>query len=309
MMFRALLLTFGAGLLPVLATKDVCLCTNTDVILRQTPNPTAPIAGRLASGLCLNASQYERKGQWLEIGGKGLQSGYLFESDDVRQRSCPDHISSRSTHDELYCQHECRYAECCTADVAAEHHHGVHCGHSCDHHHCCNNPIWSHWDSCSVTCGIGTKHRHCLQHCSSQNPTQTQLCHKSACPDVTPTADHVCDKESVVQAVAFQISANCTVREYASYTPFLVQHCGAPESVGDWVNGTMIYTGCNTVPMYAPVATFHLSSHAVSIAGIFVGCEANGEFKVVTSPCGQEPQIVHISSTNSLFKHFYQIKW
>ncbi|XP_021366347.1 uncharacterized protein LOC110458769 [Mizuhopecten yessoensis] len=314
MMLQTVLLVLCVSVFPVLG-REVCLCTDSDVVIRKLPSPTASVTGKLATGSCLNVSQFERTGEWLKIVGNGIQTGYLLESDGVHRRSCPDHRSMRATSESVYCRHECP-TECCGVHSGSPtHHHGVsvlsHWPQQMFKHFCVRfAPVWSHWGHCSVTCGVGTRHRHCTLFCSSLNSTQqTQICHHSACPVVNLVSDHVCDKVSVVQAVALQVAENCSGQGHLPFTPFVIQHCRAPASVADWVAGSKVSTSCNTLAMYSPVATFYNSGHHDIMTGVFVGCATNDEFKVITSSCGMSPQVMHISIRNGTFNHFYQVKW
>ncbi|XP_033728344.1 semaphorin-5B-like [Pecten maximus] len=177
-MLRIALLLLSTSLIPVLATEK-CLCTESDTLLRTLPSPTAPVAGKLREGQCVKLSQFKRIGQWLQVKGDDVQSGYLFESDALKPKPCTDGILKRDDESNN-CQSHCQY--CCDRERATHHHIGCSsCG-----DHCCNSngPVWSYWSHCSGSCGEGTHHRTCTHHCSSlSSQTQTETCHHLvSCP-------------------------------------------------------------------------------------------------------------------------------
>ncbi|XP_069107636.1 uncharacterized protein [Argopecten irradians] len=312
-MLRTILLVFSIGIFSVLASNELCLCTKAAVTLRQTPNPIAPTIGKLDAGICLHESEYTKEGQWIRVDGEKVQPGYLLHSDNVHDQYCPDDTSKRSVYDQLYCSRECQSPECCTSivDMHELHYHGIHCSYSCVLHNCCNGtqtsvPVWSSWSSCSVTCGRGMQSRHCLQNC--QHSHEQRVCQNSPCPTTTPTSSHICDKESVVQALAFTVPENCTTTGHQDYTPFLVHHCSAPSLAASLQKGVRIYKHCDTVPLYTPVAIFHNHHHNL-IAGVFIGCEANGDLKFIMGRCSEEPQIMHIRPSDSQYEFIYELKW
>ncbi|XP_021366346.1 semaphorin-5B-like [Mizuhopecten yessoensis] len=317
------------------------------------PCPTAPVAGKLATGSCLTPSDFTRSGRWLQITRDQEPSGYLFETDVLQTKPCSGYHSRRA---DSHCPSHCQ-SDCC-GDGQSLHHHGLSCyscaEHCCNHnpddgpewsnwshcsgscgqgtrsrtctnrchslhsntqtetcHHLVSCPVWTTFSECSVTCGGGTQSRHCTYHCYGlHSHSETKACHRPACePVVNPVSDHVCDKVSVVQAVALQVAENCSGQGHLPFTPFVIQHCRAPASVADWVAGYKVSTSCNTLAMYSPVATFYNSGHHDIMTGVFVGCATNDEFKVITSSCGVSPQVMHISSKNGTFNHFYQVKW
>lgn len=171
-MLRIALLLLTTNLISVLAA-ETCLCTNTAVYLRESPDLTSPQTGSLPQDTCFKQSEVLDGGQWYKVVTK---SGYIMGSDALRRQLCPAGFNLKRDDEECdNCQ-----SYCCTS---SHYHHGCSsCGSGCCHS---SGPVWSSWSRCSGLCGEGTRQRTCTDRCSSlSSHTQTETCHHTfSCPE------------------------------------------------------------------------------------------------------------------------------
>ncbi|OWF44143.1 semaphorin-5A-like [Mizuhopecten yessoensis] len=290
-MLRIVLFMLSTSLIPVLGAEE-CLCTNSDVVIRTMPSPTAPVAGKLATGSCLKPSDFTRSDRWLQITGDQGPSGYLFESDALQRKPCTGTLSRRAGS---FCPSHCQ-SDCC--DDRNSHHHGVYC-YSCGAH-CCNQnqddgPEWSNWSHCSGSCGQGTRSRTCTNRCHSlHSHTQTETCqHMISCPVWTTFS------ECSVTCGDGTMSRHCTYHCYGLHSQSETKTCHKPACEPEW----SLYSDCSVTcgdGVQERHCTNHCTHHTTETQSCHNGhCHnpLNGhwsawtDFGSCTATCGSGQQI------------------
>ncbi|OWF44141.1 SCO-spondin-like [Mizuhopecten yessoensis] len=170
--------------------NDQCWCTDSDMTMLKAPTHSAITVDVLTSGSCLNTSQFEHHGPWIQI-KTTEKSGFVHHANGVNLKDCPyAGLLKRAT-----CPSHCM-DHCCVRAGTHHYHTSDHAGHGCDtcDSTCCDpvqtsqhgghtdNSEWSLYGDCSVTCGEGTQTRYCTNHCNHDTQYEIRVCREQDCP-------------------------------------------------------------------------------------------------------------------------------